>query len=111
MNGAIIASIPEAAVPESRGSSVCTTEISFFKEKHTMSATATSPFQRESETNKPPRKESASHSQISEAAMQEDIAKLAYVLWQQRGCPYGSPEFDWFEAEHKLRESSEHVSR
>jgi hypothetical protein len=77
-----------------------------------MSATATSPLvQRESEMRKPPRTASASHSQISEATMQEDVAKLAYVLWQQRGCPYGSPDQDWFEAERKLRESSEHVSR
>jgi hypothetical protein len=29
----------------------------------------------------------------------QDIANLAYALWQQRGCPEGSPEQDWFEAE------------
>ena len=25
----------------------------------------------------------------------EQIADLAYQLWQQRGCPEGSPEVDW----------------
>jgi Protein of unknown function (DUF2934) len=52
---------------------------------------------------------SASDSQRPETSMQEDIAKLAYALWEQRGCPYGSPEFDWLEAERNLRESSEPV--
>jgi hypothetical protein len=28
-----------------------------------------------------------------------DIANLAYRLWQERGCPIGSPEEDWFRAE------------
>ena len=28
-----------------------------------------------------------------------DIANLAYSLWQQRGSPEGSPEQDWLEAE------------
>ena len=33
-----------------------------------------------------------------------EIAKLAYTLWCQRGCPDGSPEVDWFRAEQKFRE-------
>jgi len=32
-----------------------------------------------------------------------DIAVLAYQLWQARGCPVGSPEADWFQAEQQLR--------
>ena len=32
----------------------------------------------------------------------EDIVSLAYALWQQRGCPEGSPEEDWFRAEQEL---------
>ena len=32
----------------------------------------------------------------------EEIARLAYVLWQQRGCPVGSAETDWLEAEQQL---------
>jgi len=31
----------------------------------------------------------------------EEIAQLAYSLWQARGCPYGSPEQDWFAAERE----------
>lgn len=29
---------------------------------------------------------------------QDRIAQLAYQLWQQRGCPAGSPEVDWEQA-------------
>jgi hypothetical protein len=31
-----------------------------------------------------------------------DIAALAYRLWQERGCPIGSPEEDWLRAEELL---------
>ena len=33
---------------------------------------------------------------------QNEIAALAYQLWQHRGCPTGSPEEDWFRAEQEL---------
>ena len=33
----------------------------------------------------------------------DDIAALAYALWQERGCPEGSPEEDWFNAAEQLR--------
>ena len=36
-----------------------------------------------------------------------DIAALAYELWQQRGCPEGSPEQDWYEAERKVQSQTE----
>lgn len=29
----------------------------------------------------------------------EFVARLAYNLWVQRGCPLGSPDVDWFGAE------------
>jgi hypothetical protein len=32
----------------------------------------------------------------------EQIASLAYALWQQRGSPDGSSEEDWFKAEQEL---------
>jgi DUF2934 family protein len=35
--------------------------------------------------------------------LSEDIAILAYALWQERGCPLGSPEEDWFKAEEQLK--------
>ncbi|HYI92135.1 MAG TPA: DUF2934 domain-containing protein [Bryobacteraceae bacterium] len=34
----------------------------------------------------------------------DDISLLAYALWQQRGCPDGSPEIDWLEAESQLND-------
>ena len=35
----------------------------------------------------------------------ERIAALAHFLWQQRGCPEGSPDEDWFQAQQHIRES------
>lgn len=32
----------------------------------------------------------------------DQIAVLAYELWQQRGCPDGSPDVDWLKAEAEL---------
>jgi hypothetical protein len=42
--------------------------------------------------------------QIEQAPQEcrEEIAKLAYHLWQARGCPDGSPEEYWFTAELKI---------
>jgi Protein of unknown function (DUF2934) len=33
----------------------------------------------------------------------ELVQKLAYQLWEKRGCPLGSPKVDWFEAEKAVR--------
>ena len=33
----------------------------------------------------------------------EEIARLAYILWQARGSGDGEAEQDWFEAERQLR--------
>ena len=35
-------------------------------------------------------------------SIHEQIAALAYALWQERGCPEGSPDVDWFQAEAVL---------
>src|ERR1700682_4940733 len=35
----------------------------------------------------------------------EQIAALAYRLWQDRGCPEGTPDEDWFRAERELARS------
>jgi hypothetical protein len=40
--------------------------------------------------------------ETAESSRQEEIARLAYVLWQQRGCPPESAETDWLEAEQQL---------
>ena len=39
--------------------------------------------------------------------LHEQIASLAYALWQQRGCPEGSSEEDWFRAEQEVLARSE----
>ena len=38
------------------------------------------------------------------------IEMLALALWEERGCPIGSPEEDWFRAERELREKQENVA-
>jgi len=42
----------------------------------------------------------------------EEIAMLAYQLWEHRGRPLGSPEIDWYAAESALgvRDSQEEFS-
>ena len=35
---------------------------------------------------------------LAQEVNQEDIAALAYKLWQNRYCPEGSPDVDWFRA-------------
>ena len=37
-----------------------------------------------------------------ERLQQNDISALAYALWQKRGCPQGTHEQDWMEAERIL---------
>jgi hypothetical protein len=32
----------------------------------------------------------------------EDVAKLAYRFWEDRGRPMGSPEVDWYRAEREV---------
>ena len=39
-----------------------------------------------------------------------DIAPLAYRYWQERGCPEGCPEEDWFRAERELSSATERIS-
>ena len=46
---------------------------------------------------------STSSNQLEHAAAQEErIALLAYALWQYRGCPEGSADEDWLEAERQI---------
>lgn len=40
------------------------------------------------------------------AADESEIAALAYRFWQERGCPQGSSQEDWFLAERELRPPS-----
>jgi hypothetical protein len=41
--------------------------------------------------------------QVSGTAQQQAVANLAYDLWEQRGCPQGSPDEDWNRAEQLLQ--------
>jgi hypothetical protein len=34
-----------------------------------------------------------------------EVAARAYQLWQERGCPIGSDQEDWFRAEAQLKSS------
>lgn len=56
---------------------------------------------------KPKNIESTSESeQLDQNRQREAIEKLAYALWENRGCPEGTPEADWFEAEQSLSKRS-----
>jgi hypothetical protein len=39
----------------------------------------------------------------------EDIAALAYALWQEKGCPEGAHEQHWLRAERELTANQEIV--
>lgn len=39
-----------------------------------------------------------------QALSHEDIARLAYSLWEARGRKHGNPEEDWLQAEAELRQ-------
>jgi Protein of unknown function (DUF2934) len=60
--------------------------------------------QRESQitTARSTAEDSSSSRQPSPASTTEHIQRLAYELWQQRGCPEGSATEDWLEAERQL---------
>ena len=36
--------------------------------------------------------------------LHDQVSDLAYGLWETRGCPIGSPEVDWFQAERLVNE-------
>jgi hypothetical protein len=58
-------------------------------------------FDRQREDRQTPHEALAGHG--IHAFGHEDIASLAFQLWQARGCPEGSPEVDWSEAVKELR--------
>jgi Protein of unknown function (DUF2934) len=45
----------------------------------------------------------ATERNVSEAVSEDAITALAYQLWQERGCPIGSDQQDWFQAEQELK--------
>lgn len=43
--------------------------------------------------------------EIPKSEIEQEIAALAHKLWEERGCPEGTPEEDWFRAEQELAKS------
>jgi hypothetical protein len=58
------------------------------------------------QTTKPTGGPQGSKDSLEGRPMHEDIAALAYSLWQARGCPEGTPEEDWLSAEEALRDGA-----
>lgn len=46
----------------------------------------------------------AEHGTPASLIEHDEIVLLAYSNWEARGCPYGSPEEDWFRAERDLHQ-------
>ena len=46
---------------------------------------------------------------VSETVGEDAVTALAYQLWQERGCPIGSAQRDWFQAEQELKGSKESI--
>jgi hypothetical protein len=46
--------------------------------------------------------ESAALTAVPEDTIQNEIARLAYLLWEARGGVGGSPEEDWLRAEQEI---------
>ena len=44
----------------------------------------------------------AEASQLPRSPGSDQLAKFAYSLWEERGCPEGSPDQDWFDAERRV---------
>jgi hypothetical protein len=40
----------------------------------------------------------------------EEIARLAYQYWRERGAPIGTPNEDWLRAEEEIRLRSQQLS-
>ena len=53
-------------------------------------------------TVQPKSEESVALTAVSEDTIQNEIARLAYFLWEARGGNNGSPEEDWLRAEQEI---------
>jgi len=40
---------------------------------------------------------------LSEGLEGKGVSALAYLFWEERGCPIGSPQEDWFRAEETFK--------
>ena len=64
--------------------------------------------EKKSSSKRTPRKQSpAPSADIHDPSISnEDVARRAYSLWEERGRPFGSPEEDWYKAKDELRASA-----
>jgi hypothetical protein len=44
---------------------------------------------------------------VDSSLIHEQIEHRAYELWEERGHPWGTPEIDWFQAEHEVQGKEE----
>jgi len=58
--------------------------------------------QEDCETDRSIRRADASQFQVSQISTQEQIALLAYSIWERRDSSQGSAEEDWQEAERQF---------
>ena len=49
--------------------------------------------------------EKASDTALPIRTQESEIAMAAYYLWENRGCPMGSDQDDWFRAEAELKDA------
>ena len=50
-----------------------------------------------------PTESAADAAALDRDCSQDQVAVLAYQMWQARGCPIGSDQEDWFRAEDELK--------
>lgn len=48
------------------------------------------------------KKKTTKKSSVKSKPSHEDIAKRAYEIWQEQGCPNGNHEANWIQAEKEL---------
>ena len=53
-------------------------------------------------TTQPKSNESVASTTVSEDAIRDEIARLAYLFWEERSGVGGSPEEDWLRAEQEI---------
>jgi hypothetical protein len=74
--------------------------------KTTTTTTRQDSVQQDCEATRSSGRAELSPRQLSPISMQEEIARLAYSIWENHNCSQGSAEEDWKEAERELRHSA-----
>jgi hypothetical protein len=77
------------------------------KTKQTMATQGST--RRHSKPSRSTRGANGSRFQASQGSMHEQIASLAYAIWEQRDCSQGSADEDWKQAERELRHRAKGV--